>query len=61
MENIRKVECPDCGSNVSLQCSLEIGNTTVCPGCDALLKIVELDPVHVEVESVDSYDEEEVL
>jgi lysine biosynthesis protein LysW len=61
MDNNKKVECPDCGSHVSLQGPLEIGNTTVCPGCDALLKIIELDPVHVEAESVESYDEEEVL
>lgn len=57
MENDRKVECPDCGTSVNLRGPLEIGNTTVCPGCDGLLKIVELDPLNVEVESMDTYDE----
>lgn len=59
MDNTRNVECPDCGSNVSLTGPLEIGNTTVCPDCDAVLKIVGINPLNLEVESEDNQEEDD--
>lgn len=44
----RRVRCPDCGANIDVEDDLDIGDTTVCPRCDAELKIIEVDPLSVE-------------
>ncbi|MDP2922964.1 MAG: lysine biosynthesis protein LysW [Candidatus Omnitrophota bacterium] len=64
MARVRMIKCPECADEFELEDYLETGDTTVCPSCDAELKIIRLDPPRVEVmnslaEEEKDYDEED--
>lgn len=43
--------CPVCGDGISLNNFVAIDDTIVCPGCDNLLRLIELDPPELVVDS----------
>jgi lysine biosynthesis protein LysW len=40
--------CPSCGSDIEVHPASQIGQRIICPSCDAVLKVVWLDPVEVD-------------
>ena len=42
------VDCPECGGEVDLPGTVEIGEIVDCSSCGSELEVVELDPVTLE-------------
>jgi lysine biosynthesis protein LysW len=47
----QKAMCPVCGDSINLEGYMEIGSTLVCSGCDTMVRLIELDPPELEVDS----------
>lgn len=64
MARAKKARCPECEESFEVESDLDIGDTTVCPGCYAELKIVDAEPlmlkaVEIENSEEDDYDDAE--
>ena len=51
--------CPDCGEKIRLHGKIYVGREIVCPDCDAILEIVDTDPVELDWAYEDEDEEEE--
>jgi len=53
--------CPDCGEKVRLQGRMYVGKEVVCQECDAVLEVIDIDPVELDwpYEDEDEYDDED--
>lgn len=56
-------ECPDCGDMISFRDKAYVGQTKICPHCDAELVVVDLHPLVLDFfyddeDSYDDYDDE---
>lgn len=40
--------CPDCGEKVRIEGKIFVGREVVCPECDAVLEIVDTEPVELD-------------
>jgi len=40
--------CPDCGEKIRLQGRLYVGKEVICPDCDAVLEVVDTEPVELD-------------
>jgi len=45
---MHKTQCPMCDAVVTLQNKPKLGQRVVCPGCDAALEVVWLDPLELD-------------
>lgn len=53
-------ECPDCGEKVTLRGAVALGQRVTCPHCEAVLEVVETDPVELDwAEEDEDLDEDE--
>ena len=51
--------CPDCGEQIRLQGRIHVGKEVVCPECDAVLEVIETEPIELDWPMDDEYDEDE--
>ena len=54
----KKAKCPICSHPIEIAEFLEIGNTVDCVQCDSVLKLIELDPPGLDVDSLDDFEED---
>jgi lysine biosynthesis protein LysW len=52
-----EVTCPDCGAPVFLGGEPELGEMVTCPACWAYLKVVALQPLTLQWDTVDEPEE----
>ena len=51
--------CPDCGERVAIRGAVHVGQEITCPHCDAILEVVDTDPVELDWAYEDDWDEDE--
>ena len=51
--------CPDCGERIQLQGRVYVGREVVCPDCDAVLEVVDTEPIELDWAYDDEYDDED--
>ena len=51
--------CPDCGEKIRIQGKVYVGREIVCPECDAILQVVDTEPVELDWTYEDEDEEEE--
>ncbi|MBN2482619.1 MAG: hypothetical protein JXD21_00280 [Candidatus Omnitrophica bacterium] len=54
----KKAKCPICSHPIEIAEFLEIGNTVDCMQCDSVLRLIELDPPALDVDSLDDFEED---
>ena len=45
---VESARCPDCGETIRLKGKVHIGREIVCPHCDALLEVIDIDPIQLD-------------
>jgi len=45
---MQSAECPSCGEEIILPSNVQLGQRVDCPHCDAVLKVIWLDPPELE-------------
>jgi hypothetical protein len=51
--------CPDCGERVTVRGSIRIGLEVICPHCDAVLQVIDVDPVELDWAYEDDWEDDE--
>ena len=59
MPDSESISCPVCGADVDVDSFLGIDDSVTCNECEAALRIVDLDPLTVEVESTSAGSEDD--
>jgi lysine biosynthesis protein LysW len=59
MGQVVTAQCPDCGNKITLKGTLRIGQEVVCPECDAVLEVVDTEPVELDWAYDDDFDDED--
>jgi alpha-aminoadipate carrier protein LysW len=50
------VNCPECGAEITLDSTVEVGEITVCPDCGVDLEVTSLTPPTVELAPMEQED-----
>jgi lysine biosynthesis protein LysW len=51
--------CPDCGEKIRLQGRIYVGKEVICPDCDAVLEVIDTEPVELDWAFDDEDDEDD--
>ena len=52
-------QCPDCGEKIRLQGRIYVGKEVICPDCDAVLEVIDTEPVELDWALDDEDDDDE--
>jgi alpha-aminoadipate carrier protein LysW len=50
------VSCPECGAEIALDPTVEVGEITVCPDCGVDLEVTALNPAAVQLAPMEQED-----
>jgi len=53
---MNQVSCPECGAEITLEASTEVGEILVCPDCGVDLEITSLNPSSVDLAPMEQED-----
>lgn len=51
--------CPSCGETIEVDDGVWLGQTLICPHCEEVLKVVELDPCELDLAFEEDWDDED--
>jgi|YNPBryBLVA2012_1023415.scaffolds.fasta_scaffold00430_16 hypothetical protein len=51
--------CPSCGEAIEIDERMWLGQTLICPHCDEVLKVVELDPCELDLAFGEDWEDED--